>query len=286
MFVWNQIRRTMTTNVQLKESIDKAEQFMLGMAQAPCPVNHYFGPGIYIREVLLPAGIIAIGHRQKFDHVNVMIKGKVAMVTGENDVKVLEAPLIFNGKPGRKIGYVIEDCVWQNIYATDETDVEKLENHFMEKSDCFNEFKSEKDSLLKSANQLNIDDYNNLLKEYGFTESQVRAVSENQEDQIPFPPDWPCSTTVRESPIEGRGLFLNWPVGKDFVVAPARLMGKRTPAGRYVNHSAQPNCVYRMLDNGDIYLVSNREIRGCRGGDFGEELTVDYRQSLSLGGIK
>ena len=33
------------------------EKEMLEMPQADCPVAHHFGPGIYIREVTLPAGI-------------------------------------------------------------------------------------------------------------------------------------------------------------------------------------------------------------------------------------
>jgi SET domain-containing protein len=66
------------------------------------------------------------------------------------------------------------------------------------------------------------------------------------------------------------------------IIAPARIAGKRTPAGRYVNHSMNPNCKYIADENGDIYLVSLRDIDGCKGGGCGEELTVDYRQALIL----
>jgi hypothetical protein len=40
--------------------------------------------------------------------------------------------MTFVGKPGRKVAYIIETVVFQNIYATDETDIEKLENMFVE----------------------------------------------------------------------------------------------------------------------------------------------------------
>jgi hypothetical protein len=33
-------------------------------------------------------------------------------------------------------------------------------------------------------------------------------------------------------------------------------------------------------DVGDIWLLAMRDISGCRGGDPGEELTVDYKQAL------
>ena len=36
-------------------------------------------------------------------------------------------------------GYILKDMVWQNIYATDETDVEKLEAMFLDKSQTWQE---------------------------------------------------------------------------------------------------------------------------------------------------
>ena len=56
------------------------EKEMLGMPQADCPVAHHFGPGIYIREVTLPAGIFAVGHTQRYEHLNIMLTGKVAII--------------------------------------------------------------------------------------------------------------------------------------------------------------------------------------------------------------
>ena len=73
--------------------------------------------------------------------------------------------------------------------------------------------------------------------------------------------------------------------GPGAVIAPARIAGKRTPAGRYTNHSAKPNAVMVQLPSGDIDLVASRHISGCAGGQLGEEITIDYRQALRLSGI-
>jgi hypothetical protein len=114
--------------------LENPEKALLEHEQSPCPVTHYFGPNLCIREVFMPAGTLAIGHIQKFDHMNIMLKGKV-MVLGENgDMLTLTAPLIYVGKPGRKIGYVVEDVTWQNIYATDLKDIDAVEAKFIEKS--------------------------------------------------------------------------------------------------------------------------------------------------------
>lgn len=114
------------------------EKDMLAMPQAEFKTSHYFGPGVYIREVVLPAGVFALGHMQKQRHLNVVISGAVAMVDGDQ-VRVVKAPCIFTGEPGRKCGLVLEETVWHNVYATNETDIEKLEDMFIEKSEVFKE---------------------------------------------------------------------------------------------------------------------------------------------------
>jgi SET domain-containing protein len=66
------------------------------------------------------------------------------------------------------------------------------------------------------------------------------------------------------------------------VIMPARIDGKRTPAGRYTNHAKDPTAIMIERLNGNIDLVALRDIRGCSGGDDGEEITIDYRQALEL----
>lgn len=257
------------------------EKEMLDMPQADCPVAHHFGPGIYIREVTLPAGIFAVGHAQKFDHLNIMLTGKVAIVD-EGKVRVLEAPMIFTGKPGRKVGYVIETCVWQNVYATEETNIDALEAHYLDKSENWKAYDKEQSNIIYALNQPDRDDFEQVLKDFGFNAETVRQQSENESDQIDMPVAFKAVAQVRDSNIEGKGLFLSWHTMSGQIIAPARIAGKRTPAGRYVNHSMSPNCKYVADENGDIYLMSLRDIDGCKGGGCGEELTVDYRQALAL----
>lgn len=257
------------------------EKEMLEMPQADCPVAHHFGPGIYIREVTLPAGIFAVGHAQRYEHLNIMLTGKVAIVDGDQ-VRVLEAPLIFTGKPGRKVGYVLETCVWQNIYATNETDIDTLEAHYLDKSKTWEAYDKEHSKIEHALNQHNRDDYAQVLKEFGFDADTARQQAEEESDQIDMPNVFKAVVQVRDSNIEGKGLFLSWHIAAGQIIAPARIAGKRTPAGRYVNHSMNPNCKYVADENGDIYLVSLRDIDGCKGGSKGEELTVDYRQALTL----
>ena len=100
--------------------------------QADCSEKHYFGPGIYVKEVTMPTGAIVVGKPHKVEHLCVMLQGRMKLVKEDGEVVELTAPMTFVGKPGRKIAYIIETVVFQNIFATDETDIEKLENMFIE----------------------------------------------------------------------------------------------------------------------------------------------------------
>jgi hypothetical protein len=267
--------------VQHEKKIQLIEKEFLKQEQVDCPVVHRFGPNIYIREVTLPAGTFSIGHYQKTTHLNIMLTGKVTMVNEDGSKTVLVAPQTFVSGPGRKVGYIEETVVWQNVYSTTETDVEKLEEMFLNKSITWQEHQAASQLLLTFDNKTDIEDYYKAISEYGFTEDVVRMQSENTEDQIDLPYG-NYKVMVSDSKIEGKGLFATGNFIKGEVIAPARISGKRTPAGRFTNHAKQPNAIMVLRDNGDIDLVANTEIKGCRGGNLGEEITVDYRQVLSL----
>lgn len=266
------------------QGINHAEEVMLAQEQAYCPVVHHFGPGIYIREVSMAAGLFAIGHRQTQEHVNIMLKGKVLMLNDDGSTKELVAPLMFTGKPGRKIGYILEDVVWQNVYATEERDVEVLESMFLDKSAVWQDLEARRLGALRKEHVSDRDDFQRMLNESGFTAHAVQHQSENTEDQCPMPQgSWKVKTG--QSPIQGTGVFLTMHAEDNEILGPARVNGLRTPLGRYVNHSASPNARMELLPNGDIQLVTSRRIYGCTGGLDGDEVTIDYRQALSLHGI-
>lgn len=259
------------------------EEEMLNQQQVDCPVLHHFGPGTYIREVTLPAGTFALGHHQKYAQLNVMLTGVINSVADDGSIKVLTAPMIFVGPPGRKMGYVVETCTWLNIFPNpeDERDIDKLEDIWLDKSEAWKE--SEKSNLI--LNEEDKSDFYQLLADYGFTEDTAREQSENEHDQIQMPDAFSAKISVRNSNIDGKGLFASAPVNEGELIAPARISGMRTSAGRYTNHSKNPNAKFVMLQNGDINLVATKNISGCVGGSQGDEITVDYRQALSLSGV-
>jgi hypothetical protein len=274
-------------NVVNEEKIQIVEKGFLEQEQVECPVVHRFGPGIYIREVTLPAGIFSIGHKQKTTHLNVMLTGKVTMILEDGSSVDLEAPYTYVSKPGRKIGYIHETVIWQNIYATDETDIEKLEEMFLEKSITWQEHQKAQNLLLTIDYTTDTEDYLDAISEYGFDEKTVREQTENTLDQISMPFGH-YKFTIGNSKIQGKGVLCCGNIEEEEIIGPARIEGMRTPLGRFTNHSKNPNAKMVLRNNGDVDLVALKKITGYKGGQLGEEITVDYRQvlQLSLGELK
>lgn len=268
-------------SLETLKQVETLEQGFLQQEQQDCPVVHRFGPGIYIREVTIPGGTLSIGHYQKTTHLNIMLKGRVIMVNENGEKTELVAPQTFVSGPGRKVGLIVETMVWQNVYATTETDVEKLEELFLEKSQTWKDYKKEQDLLLSFDYSTDEADYFETIKNWGFDDKTVRAQSEEKSDQIPFPSGG-YKVMVADSKIEGKGLFATGNFERGEVIAPARISGMRTPAGRYTNHAKNANAIMVLRDNMDIDLVANLPIKGCQGGNLGEEITVNYGQVLGL----
>jgi hypothetical protein len=116
------------TDLVLRDKILRLEAEMLAQnAPLEIPVRHYFAPGIYAREITIPAGTVLTGKIHKRAHLNVVSKGEISVVT-EEGLKRLKAPCTFVSPPGTKrAGYVHEETVWTTIHATEETDLAKIE---------------------------------------------------------------------------------------------------------------------------------------------------------------
>ena len=118
----------------LRQKVLSMEAFMLEQPQVEIPVRHHFCNGIYAREITAPAGVIMTGMVHKTEHLNIMSKGEVSVMTEDGMVR-FKAPCTFVSKPGTKrIGYVHEEMVWTTVHATTETDLAKIEADLVTRS--------------------------------------------------------------------------------------------------------------------------------------------------------
>lgn len=116
----------------LRDKVFQAEALMKEMPSAIhlTKLFHYFAPGIYARELHIPAGMTLTGKIHKYPQLNILSKGRISVLT-EDGVKEVEAPFTVVSPAGTKrIAYAHTDCVWTTILATDEKDPEKIEKLF------------------------------------------------------------------------------------------------------------------------------------------------------------
>lgn len=88
---------------------------------------------------------------------------------------------------------------------------------------------------------------------------------------------------IRDSPIHGKGQFALSELPAGSVVAPIALYTDERfrvgevilPAGKFFNHSLNPNGVMREVENGYWVYVTTRNV------EKNEELTLDYNDTPS-----
>ena len=118
----------------LEKKISTLYEATVAQPQVQCEEKHHFGPNIYIKEVTMPAGALIIGKHHRMEHLCNMVSGRMFILQDDGSKKELVAPMTFMAQPGRKVAYIVETVVFQNIYSTSETDIEKLENMCVDNS--------------------------------------------------------------------------------------------------------------------------------------------------------
>lgn len=249
------VREMRTLIIALEESMKLLPDYMTA---DKFKTTHHFSPGIYMRELFIPKDMIVTGRIHKYGHLNILSQGKITVWT-EDGMKRLDASTTMLSKPGiKRVGYSHEDTVWITVHNNpgEERDLKKIEERLF--ADTFD------DAYLSSARTF--EDASHFL---GFSLDEISSLSENESDQIDFP-IWPSLIDIKQSPIHGLGVFAENNIEAGTVVAPSRINGKRTPLGRFCNHSGNPNVSMEMQKNGDVYLITNKKI------ESGQEMFNDY----------
>lgn len=110
----------------MRKKVGRLEAAMLGLPQVHCPVTHFTAPGQIARRMEIPAGTVVTGAVHKVEHLIVVAKGRLRIVT-EDGTRDVSAGDVLICRPGMKNAVTaLEDSAWVNVFATDETDPDKL----------------------------------------------------------------------------------------------------------------------------------------------------------------
>lgn len=127
------------TPAQFRGSIFRLQDTLDGMTEhhIDLPLNHYFAPGSYAREIFIPAGSVVVGKIHKHGHLNIISRGHgiVATEFGRVTYDARERPYTFVSEPGTKRAvHAQSDTIWTTFHVTEQTSPEAVEEEIIAKS--------------------------------------------------------------------------------------------------------------------------------------------------------
>lgn len=113
-----------------RDKVSLLEDEMRKHEQIDIPIRHHFSPGVYAREITIPAGTLLTGRIHKYEQLNILSGGEISVLT-DDGMKRVKAPFTVVSPPGTKrIAYAHTECTWTTILATEEKDPEVIEAQF------------------------------------------------------------------------------------------------------------------------------------------------------------
>lgn len=81
-------------------------------------VHHHFAAGVYVRELVMPAGDLIVGAEHTGETLNIVLSGRARVVVTGQPMRIVRAGDIFVSPPGtRKVGIVEEEMRFLNVHA-------------------------------------------------------------------------------------------------------------------------------------------------------------------------
>lgn len=124
-------------DLKLRNEIYELEEKMFGLPNAlygdrldlyMTPIHH-FTPGLYTRELTIPANYIVVGKRHAIEHQVLLMKGTCICVT-ERGFEYMTAPYLFVSPAGEKRVVITtdEEVTWFTFHPTEHTDLDLIED--------------------------------------------------------------------------------------------------------------------------------------------------------------
>ncbi len=243
---------------------------LMEQPQVSCPVTHTFGPGVYVREVVIPAGTFAIGSLHKEPQLNIFLKGKMLVPDPTGEMVEITAPMMYTAMPGQKAGYALEDVTWLEVIATSETDIPALE-----------------DRLVDIPDSVRITQENRLLDEprkQKYLPSNEEAVYAFKDPIDPICIDMPYGSykfARGNSAIGEKGIYCTGNITIGEVIGVAWINDDPTVLGRYIDHSEKPTA-YILKDGNRKILISKANMVGNKGSMKGDNITINFKEEVSI----
>jgi len=81
---------TTRTDIRPPSPVDRLEMEISRLPAAVCPLVHSFTPGIYVRQIVIPAGTLLTSMEHKTEHPFIVISGTIEVLSDfENEIYIV-----------------------------------------------------------------------------------------------------------------------------------------------------------------------------------------------------
>jgi hypothetical protein len=110
-----------------RRKVERIEDEIAKLPQAEVRIRHYFAPGLYAREMTIPANVMLTGAVHKTEHLSTVSAGRILVFDGVSPPVEIRASHTFISQPGAKrFGIALEETVWTTYHPTNTTDLDAL----------------------------------------------------------------------------------------------------------------------------------------------------------------
>lgn len=124
----------------VNNKIDQVEKLLLSAVQnshqlqfVEAELKHTFTPGLYSRQITMPAGTVVVSEIHKTEHQYVVLDGVCEVWTEAEGWVLIKAPFSGITKPGtRRVLKIHLPTVWQTFHPTTATTVDEVYDQIIE----------------------------------------------------------------------------------------------------------------------------------------------------------
>lgn len=103
-----------------REKIQRLQEAMLPMQSKQPEPRHFFAPGMYLRELVVPAGMLMVGKIHKHEHFLLVLKGRAEVISEFGRVVVEAGHISISPAGVKRVVLALEDTQFVTVHVNKE----------------------------------------------------------------------------------------------------------------------------------------------------------------------
>ena len=112
--------QTQDAELPTREKIQRLQEAMLPMQSKQPEPRHFFAPGMYLRELVVPAGMLMVGKIHKHEHFLLVLKGRAEVISEFGRVVVDAGHISISPAGVKRVVLALEDTQFVTVHVNKE----------------------------------------------------------------------------------------------------------------------------------------------------------------------